>query len=267
MHGRQEDAHEFLIYLLESLQKCYLLSCRSKENSSLDSYSMETTPFNQIFGGYMRQDIVCLQGYHKSTTLQHFTDLQLEIPQADRIDDALREYFRRESFGQGENLYMCETCREKVPAFKQLEIERPPLVLCIQLKRFNTRGVKIDRPIKLKRKLSMSQHVRQASARGINVEYRLVSVINHHGHSAKNGHYTCNGLAGNGNFYTFNDSSVLPISLSDALNSPAYIIFYEATPATKKAILAPTFPASTSGNGNRYLIWFNDFIPSVYSNF
>ena len=40
-------------YLVESLQKCYLLS--KNVPKGLDTYSKETTPFNQIFGGYMRQ--------------------------------------------------------------------------------------------------------------------------------------------------------------------------------------------------------------------
>ncbi len=53
-----------LRYLVESLQKCYLLSKQVPKN--LDNYSKETTPFNQIFGGYMRQVISCfLQLFHQ----------------------------------------------------------------------------------------------------------------------------------------------------------------------------------------------------------
>ena len=45
----------------------------------MDNYSKETTPFNQIFGGYMRQDVTCLRCKHVSTTFQHFMDLLLDI--------------------------------------------------------------------------------------------------------------------------------------------------------------------------------------------
>lgn len=52
---RQEDAHEFLRYLTESMQHCYL-SVLGYNFFSLDSYSRETTPIHQIFGGYIRSE-------------------------------------------------------------------------------------------------------------------------------------------------------------------------------------------------------------------
>ena len=54
----------------------------------------------------------------------------------DNIESALNGYFKKESLGQGENMYKCEKCNQKVPAWKQYKIERPPLVLCVQLKRW-----------------------------------------------------------------------------------------------------------------------------------
>lgn len=67
----------FSRYLIESLQKSYLISKKVPKN--IDNYSKETTPFNQIFGGYMRQDVTCLRCKYVSTTFQHFMDLLLDI--------------------------------------------------------------------------------------------------------------------------------------------------------------------------------------------
>lgn len=84
---RQEDAHEFLRYLIESMGRCYMsaldngaelyvfpqyykfITIREKKKInittlpirffllfSLDNYSRETTPINQIFGGYIRSE-------------------------------------------------------------------------------------------------------------------------------------------------------------------------------------------------------------------
>merc|ERR1719318_1183019 len=166
-------------------------------------------------------------------------DLLLDIRQADNIDTALAGYFRRESLGQGENMYRCEKCKQKVPATKQYKIERPPMVLCIQLKRFNLMGGKNGRPVTLARKLNISNHVRWARQHNIPVEYRLVSMINHVGPSPNCGHYTSIGEAANGTFYRFDDASVHPTSLQNALNTSAYVVFYEILKTSKNLILKP----------------------------
>lgn len=67
--GQQEDAHEFLRYLLEGMERTYLIRHKA---TKLDNYSKETTPINQIFGGYIRTEVKCLQCQHVSTTFQHF---------------------------------------------------------------------------------------------------------------------------------------------------------------------------------------------------
>merc|ERR1719318_1391780 len=176
---------------------------------------------------------------HVSTTFQHFMDLLLDIRQADNIDTALAGYFKRESLGQGENMYRCEKCKQKVPATKQYKIARPPMVLCIQLKRFNLMGGKNGRPVTLARKLNISNHVRWAPQHNIPVEYRLVSMINHVGPSPNCGHYTSIGEAANGTFYRFDDASVHPTSLQSALNTSAYVVFYEMLKTSKNLILKP----------------------------
>ena len=52
----------------------------------------------------------------------------------DNVDSALSGYFKKEVLSQ-EDMYKCEKCKQKVPAYKIYKMERPPLVLCIQLKR------------------------------------------------------------------------------------------------------------------------------------
>lgn len=52
------------------MEKCYL--SRFVNSDKLDQYSKETTPLNQILGGYLRSTVRCLACQHLSTTYQHF---------------------------------------------------------------------------------------------------------------------------------------------------------------------------------------------------
>ncbi|CAB4055887.1 USP36_42 [Lepeophtheirus salmonis] len=262
VHGRQEDAHEFLRYLIESLQKSFLISAKAK---NLDSASKETTtPFNQIFGGYMRQDVTCVRCKYVSTTFQHFMDLLLDIRSASNIEEALAHYFRSEKLGgmDGSNMYKCEKCKVKVPAHKASFIERPPVVLCIQLKRFALTGGKISKPVQLSRRLEVSRFVRGGMAKGNKLEYRLVSMITHVGPSPNCGHYTAIGEASNGQFYQFDDSHVRPVPVSQALNTASYVVMYEMTQATHchwtkqpqtNQILQPPPPSTTLVSINKQM--------------
>lgn len=254
VHGQQEDAHEFMRYLLESMEKSYLTRYKDLK---LDSYSKETTPLNQIFGGYIRTEVTCLQCGGVSTTFQHCQDLLLDIRRASTLDDALAGYFCKERL-DGDDAYRCERCHKKVSATKKFSLEKPPQVLCIQFKRFSILGGKINKHVSFSLRLDLTRFLCPQSAhRGpVPLTYRLVSMVTHVGSSVHCGHYTAVAQTSTGHYYQFDDSSVRPISLSAVLDTNAYIMMYEREPKVpsvphKSVVSAAATVATCAVNGQK----------------
>ncbi|XP_039488714.1 ubiquitin carboxyl-terminal hydrolase 36 isoform X1 [Drosophila santomea] len=222
--GRQEDAHEFLRFLVEAMERAYLM--RFRNYKELDQLVKETTPLGQIFGGYLRSEVRCLSCNHVSITFQHFQDLLLDIRKADSLEDAFEGHFSRERL---EDMgYKCEGCKKKVSATKQFSLERAPITLCIQLKRFSMIGNKLTKQISFKPRIDLSKYAaRSPAAQAQPLTYRLVSMVTHLGVSQHCGHYTAIGSTDTGSYYNFDDSYVRPIAMQSVCNTNAYIMFYE----------------------------------------
>ncbi|PNJ88285.1 USP36 isoform 17, partial [Pongo abelii] len=138
--GNQEDAHEFLRYTIDAMQKACLNGC-----AKLDRQTQATTLVHQIFGGYLRSRVKCSMCKSVSDTYDPYLDVALEIRQAANIVRAL-ELFVKADVLSGENAYMCAKCKKKVPASKRFTIHRTSNVLTLSLKRFaNFSGGKITK--------------------------------------------------------------------------------------------------------------------------
>lgn len=110
LFGKQEDAHEFLRYLIESMELSYLQ--RFPNIKDMDQYSKQTTPLNYIFGSYVKSAVRCLSCGYISVTYQHFQDIILDISKVDNIEDALEMYFASERLE--DMCYKCDSCKRKV---------------------------------------------------------------------------------------------------------------------------------------------------------
>ncbi|CAG0890298.1 unnamed protein product [Darwinula stevensoni] len=224
--GRQEDAHEFMRFFIQSMEKSYLLNAHA---TKLDGRSQETTPLNQIFGGYMRSQVMCLRCRKPSNTYDHFMDLLVGLSiqkYSSNLVDILEGHFRRERL-EGDNAYKCANCKTKVSATKKLSIARPPNVLLIVLKRFSDTGFgKNCRVVQYPMTLDMGTFLSAPTFR-TEAQYRLTGVVSHIGCSPRSGHYTAVARASNGQLYLFDDSSVRPVPPNTALSQEAYILMYE----------------------------------------
>ncbi|XP_049632098.1 ubiquitin carboxyl-terminal hydrolase 36 isoform X2 [Suncus etruscus] len=235
--GSQEDAHEFLRYTVDAMQRACLGGAR------LDRQTQATTLVHQIFGGYLRSRVKCSVCKSVSDTYDPFLDVALEIRQAANIVRAL-ELFVQPDVLSKENAYMCARCRKKVPASKRFTIHRASNVLTLSLKRFaNFSGGKITKDVGYPEFLNIRPYMSQSS--GEPVIYSLYAVLVHSGYSCHAGHYYCYVKASSGQWYQMNDALVHASSVQAVLNQQAYVLFYLRIPSPKKS---PESTISRSGS-------------------
>lgn len=225
--GSQEDAHEFLRYTIDAMQKACLNGF-----PKLDRQTQATTLVHQIFGGYLRSRVKCSVCKSVSDTYDPYLDIAVEIRQAANIVRAL-ELFVKPDVLSGENAYMCAKCKKKVPATKRFTVHRTSNVLTLSLKRFaNFSGGKITKDVGYPEFLNIRPYMSQSS--GDPVMYGLYAVLVHSGYSCHAGHYYCYVKASNGQWYQMNDSMVHSSNIKVVLNQQAYVLFYLRIPETKK---------------------------------
>ncbi|XP_041077584.1 ubiquitin carboxyl-terminal hydrolase 36 [Polyodon spathula] len=227
--GSQEDAHEFLRYTIDAMQKACL-----NGYTKLDRQTQATTLVHQIFGGYLRSRVKCSVCKSVSDTYDPYLDVAVEIRQAPNIVRAL-ELFVKPDVLIGENAYMCAKCKKKVPASKRFTVHRPSSVLTLSLKRFaNFSGGKITKDVGYPEFLNIRPYMSQSS--GDPVMYGLYAVLVHSGYSCHAGHYYCYVKASSGQWYQMNDSMVHASNIKVVLNQQAYVLFYLRIPDSKKSL-------------------------------
>lgn len=224
--GRQEDAEEFLGYLLEALHDEFTRAMKpfvdetrpvtgitvidnddewqevGKNNRKLQvrqSTGFGQTPITQLFGGQFKSILSVSKQKSPSITRDPFQHVQLDIsdPSVHSIEDAFLH------LAHLEELQYTTSSRQEVRATKQILIDAVPKILIIHLKRFAYTGgdedlggvQKITKPISFPEHLvipseALSRSLASGSS-GLNrPEYKLYGVVYHHGLSAGAGHYT-----------------------------------------------------------------------------
>ncbi|KAF6728405.1 Ubiquitin carboxyl-terminal hydrolase 42 [Oryzias melastigma] len=225
-YGSQEDAHEFLRYTVDAMQKSCL------PGTKLDRQTQATTFIHQVFGGYLRSRVKCLSCKAVSDTFDPFLDITLEIKMAPSVSKALEQFVKPEQL-DGENAYKCTKCKKMVTASKRFTIHRSPNVLTLSLKRFaNFTGGKITKDVKYPESLDLRPFMSQSQGEPQN--YGLYAVLVHSGFSCHAGHYFCYIKASSGQWYQMNDSSVSVSDIRSVLNQQAYVLFYIKTSDMKK---------------------------------
>uniref|UniRef100_A0A674NKA8 Ubiquitin carboxyl-terminal hydrolase n=1 Tax=Takifugu rubripes TaxID=31033 RepID=A0A674NKA8_TAKRU len=253
---QQQDAHEFMRYLLDHLHRelQYGRNGASHAASPQDGVRLSAADgkccingtasvVTSIFGGILQNEVNCLICGTESRKFDPFLDLSLDIPSQFRqkrskdqepgptctLSDCLRSFTDLEELDETE-LYFCHKCKKRQKSTKKFWVQKLPKVLCLHLKRFHWTAFlrnKIDTYVEFPLKgLDMRGYLLEPeNSLPESCVYDLVAVVVHHGSGVGSGHYTAYG-SHEGCWYHFNDSTVTLTNEDAVRKAKAYILFY-----------------------------------------
>jgi len=264
--GRQEDAEEFLSFLLNgvhdelvALSKLVQPKAKGSEFTNGDVHESESDedsweevgPKNKVrttrkaviegslikhmFGGVICSSVL-QTGAKESSTFQPFFTLQLDI-QSENIQtlhDAIEFYFMKEKL-QG---FTCSKTKTEVEASRRVSLEELPLMFIFHLKYFvfDRKGgsqklhKEIEIPIDLEIPRDILSNSKVVSLSNLR-RYKLHAIVYHHGRHAAGGHYTAAVHHGNPfGWVHFDDNQIKTINMNENKHldgSVPYLLFYE----------------------------------------
>ncbi|KAM4742913.1 ubiquitin carboxyl-terminal hydrolase 2a isoform 2-T5 [Anableps anableps] len=247
----QQDAQEFLRFLLDGLhnevnrvtvrprgtvEDFDHLPDEEKGKKMWSKYlEREDSKIVDLFVGQLKSSLTCSHCGFCSTVFDPFWDLSLPITKGYgevSLMDCVR-LFTKEDVLDGDEKPTCYRCKARRRCTKKFTIQKFPKILVLHLKRFSEarRTSKLSTFVNFPMKdLDLREF---ASENSTNAVYNLYAVSNHSG-TTMGGHYTayCRNPS-SGEWYTFNDSRVTPMSSSQVRSSDAYVLFYELATSSR----------------------------------
>ncbi|KAM6933571.1 ubiquitin carboxyl-terminal hydrolase 2-like [Xenentodon cancila] len=251
MGYNQQDAQEFLRFLLDGLhnevnrvtfrprgpmEDFDHLPDDEKGKKMWSKYlEREDSKIVDLFVGQLKSSLTCCHCGFCSTVFDPFWDLSLPIAKKSYGEVSLMDcmrLFTKEDILDGDEKPTCCRCKARRRCTKKFTIQKFPKILVLHLKRFSEarRSSKLSTFVNFPMK---DLELREFASENTNAIYSLYAVSNHSG-TTMGGHYTAYCRNPNsGEWYTFNDSRVTPMSSSQVRSSDAYVLFYELVSSSR----------------------------------
>ncbi|XP_056329355.1 ubiquitin carboxyl-terminal hydrolase 2a isoform X1 [Danio aesculapii] len=243
----QQDAQEFLRFLLDGLHnEVNRVTVRPRGNTEDFDHlpdeekgkkmwskylEREDSKIVDLFVGQLKSSLTCSECGYCSTVFDPFWDLSLPIAKKGYGEVSLMDcmrLFTKEDVLDGDEKPTCYRCKARRRCTKKFTVQKFPKILVLHLKRFSEARIRTSKLSTFVNFPMKDLDLREfASDRSSSAVYNLYAVSNHSG-TTMGGHYTaycCN--PENGEWYTYNDSRVTPMSASQVRSSDAYVLFYE----------------------------------------
>lgn len=237
--NEQQDAHEFLLFMLNNLNEnlAYPININFSDkltniqkdivskfyNMNKDDYSIIKENFNIMF----LISIKCNKCENEDLMYEQSYDISLSINKSCLLNELLDEYFKEEYIDDKK----CDKCNYK-GCIKKIYLWNLPKYIIIHLQKFDNNGKKINKHIDyLNSKINYLKYFSPNREAKHNYFYDLYSVICHQGNS-NNGHYYNISKNLNNKIYKYDDTDVCE---QETFNTnDAYILFLERKFIIKK---------------------------------
>ncbi|EDV24928.1 uncharacterized protein TRIADDRAFT_50293 [Trichoplax adhaerens] len=221
----QQDAHEFLNYLLNTIADIL----------------QAATWVHEIFEGILVNETRCLCCESVSCKDESFLDLSVDVEENTSITSCLKGFSSTETL-RSDQKYYCEQCCGKQEAEKRMRVKKLPKTLALHLKRFKY-VEDLHRYTKLSYRVVFPLEIKlfnmSNDATNPDQMYDLFAVVVHCGSGPNRGHYISI-VKSHGFWLLFDDDAVEKIEpnamedfyglASETYKSSAagYILFYQA---------------------------------------
>ena len=109
--GRQEDAHEFLRYVIDACHNtCLRLKKLRRKGAEANGGGDEaggSTVVKEIFGGALQSQVKCLCCGYESNKVDEIMDISLDVFHSNSLKDSMQKFFQPEVL-DGNNKYKCD---------------------------------------------------------------------------------------------------------------------------------------------------------------
>lgn len=243
-YGRQEDAHEFMRFAIDTMQSICLDEFGGEK--AVPPRSQETTLIQHIFGGHLQSQVICSKCNNISNQYENMMDLTVEIHgDAASLEECLDQFTVKEWL-HGDNMYKCDGCNDYVKAWKRLTVRRAPNILTIALKRFQSgRFGKLNKRVTFPETLDLSPYMSDGG--DCTDVYKLYAVVVHVDmlNASFFGHYICYVKDFHGHWYRVDDCKVASVDLEEVLSQGAYMLLYSRVSAR------PSYLVDTESSSSR----------------
>ena len=206
VNGRQQDASEFLLHLLEHFRQKF-------------------RPLSDIFEGQVvstNKCHHCSYSFHTNQPFKLYT-LHMDLPSTLETQTfdlyKLMDHFHRKTILYG---FTCGQCNTLNSMMKKISIIALPKVLVIHLSRF--RGLqKVDKHVRFSAQTSIRYNI---DGNEYNTQYRIIGIVVHLGPSIIGGHYITY-IRAREKWFKINDHIVSAVRWSTVRKQKAYLLFFE----------------------------------------